>query len=230
MSKRPAQPDSTADEEFVPDVEPRGWGQSVVHHPLFGVHPRRTVAAVATIVGLAALNLASLYVSGAGPGERVQSLGPAFDSFTAFVIVVSLLVVAVGPLAYACWNGGPALSFVFALVPWLVGETLAFRWVLDVDLAVSLTTGVAGAALALVVGEIRRTGSMRPWRARSPPTPVALFVGCATVGSFALVGRFLASAPGGQTDAYLPFAVYWVVTLAVAGAYVASWANRRRSR
>ncbi|WP_290817909.1 hypothetical protein [Halovivax sp.] len=188
-------------------------------HPLFGVRPRRTRLAVAALVAFLAAHLASALAAREIAGVRAQTLSPAFDSLSAAVIAASLVVVLAGPLAYATWNGGPALAFAVPLVPIAFGELLARRYVFDLDAAVAVSAGAAGAALALYAAEARRTDSLRPWQRRPPDTRRTLFVVAVVAGSAAVVARFVLDAPDGTAAAYAPFAAFWLVPAAVAVVY-----------
>ena len=192
----------------------------LLQHPFVGIDPRRSAIAIALLGTLVAIHLVSVLAAFEIAGVRAQTLTPAFDSFSAFVIVASLLAVTVGPLAYACWNGGPGLAAVIPLVPVLVGDAVTFRWVLDVDVTVAITAAGAGAALALVAGEARTLGTVTPWRERLPPANIGLFVAVVCVASAGVVASFVLQAPDGMVAAYRSFVVYWLVPVAVAGCYL----------
>ena len=203
---------------------------TAVAHPVLGRRPRRTALTLVALVALVALHLASYLASREVVGVRAQTTSTAFDTLSAIVIIVSLVAIVLGPFCYALWNGGPALSFAIPLVPIAFGELAARRWVLDVDAAVALTTGVAGAALALYTTEVAATGSTRPWRRRRLAPGSSLFVAVVGVGSAVAVSRFLLLAPDRLVDAYIPFAGLWLVALGVGGAYGVDWVRRYRDR
>ncbi|WP_306054765.1 hypothetical protein [Natronococcus wangiae] len=197
-------------------------GSSDLEHPLVGLERRRTTVAVAylaVLVGCFAVSYAGATVTIGG--APLETLTPRFDAVSAVLIALATATITIVPFCYAVWNGGPAVSFGLPLVPVLLGDLAAGRYVLGVDAAIALTVGAAAGALALLATDVRRTDSLRPWRAdRGDATASHLpFVTMATIVAAVGVARFVASAPPRSLGWFLPFAVCWLVPVGIVGAY-----------
>lgn len=225
----------SADEHYT--VDRRETVGDLLEHPLVGLERRRTKFAVGYLLALAAL----FVFSSAGPavavdGVALESRSPLFDHASTVLIAVVAATITIGPFCYAAWNGGPALALAIPLVPVFLGDVAAGRYVLGLDAAIALTAGGAASALALYASDVRRTRSLRPWRTDLDVEHL-LFVTSAAVVAAVSVGRYLATAPPRSLEWYAPFAVCWLVPLAVVGAYwgatvratVATRARRERS-
>lgn len=220
--------------------DPRPVINDVLEHPLVGLERRRTLVAVAiltVLLGLFAVRYAGMTV--AIDGRLLETVRTAwFDELSAAVIAVAAATITVLPFCYAAWNGGPALSFVMPLVPVVLGDLAAGRYVLTLDAAIALTVGAAASALALFVAGVRRTGRFRSWRSAPSNEPRLLFVTVVTVAAAVAVGRFVIGAPPRYLQGYAPFGVLWVVPLTVVGRYwiaairtaAATPSDRARSR
>lgn len=196
-------------------------------HPWLGLERRRTVLALAYLLGLLALFLVSVLGARVSiDGVVLDALVAGFDPLRTLSIAFVTPTILVVPLCYAAWNGGPALSFALPLVPVGVGDVAAGAYVLDLDVALALTVGASAAALALVSADARRVGSLRVWRSDGSGGDRLLFTsGVATVAAVG-VGRFVAAAPTYVLEWYAPFAGCWVATVGVLGYY---WLRRLRS-
>lgn len=186
--------------------------------PLLGTDPRRTAVSLAVLTVFACLTVVSTVAKDDLAGLRLATQTTAFDSLSSVVIVAGTALVLVGPFVYAAYNGGPALAFTIPLVPVALGELVAGRYVLDLDGAVALTTGVAGAAVALYLADVRRTGAHTPWNAPARGGE-RLFVLAVAVAGGVLVGRFVAATPDRVVSTYLQFGFLWVLPLAVGAGY-----------
>ncbi|ELZ11036.1 hypothetical protein C479_09503 [Halovivax asiaticus JCM 14624] len=193
---------------------------------LLGLTGRRTALTLRTLLVLWGLYALSALTRGELRSGKLQTLSPAFDALSTVLILVGLFVATLGPVGYAIWNGGPVLAFAIALAPEFVGELLALRWVLDLDLAVSLTTGAAGAAAALAVTVVRTCRSHPDEPLSMPSQQHVLAVGIIVAGSAGAVTRFALQAPTRVLSAYRPFALYWLVPLAVVGLFAVSLRRR----
>ncbi|SEW26222.1 hypothetical protein [Natrinema salifodinae] len=193
-------------------------------HPLLGREPRRTVLAVAYLVGLVAMFCASYL------GARLTIDGVVLDAASTsgfdalsmvFIAFVSLTLLVVAP-CYALWNGGPALSFALPLVPVAMGDVLSGAYVLDLDVAIALTVGAGAAAIALAADDARRARSLRDWRVGIDEDRL-LFVTASAIVAGVGVGRFLAAAPAYIREWYAPAGACWLLTGAVVGGYWLAW-------
>ncbi|TYL39671.1 hypothetical protein CV102_05125 [Natronococcus pandeyae] len=197
-------------------------GGTEFEHPLVGLERRRTAvvaAYLAVLVGLFGVSYAGTTITiGDTPLETVT---PRFDAVSTVLIALATATITVVPFCYAAWNGGPAVSFGLPLVPVFLGDIAAGRYVLGVDAAIALTVGAAASALALLATDVRQTGSLRPWRgargdaAGSQQLFVTMILAVAAVG----VARFAGTVPPRSLEWYLPFAVCWLVSVGVVGAY-----------
>ncbi|WP_135820804.1 hypothetical protein [Halostella litorea] len=130
---------------------------------LLGVSPRRTLVGVAYLVCLSAFVAMSAAAARATVGGvRLLTLTPAFDTLYWALIVVVVLSTFVVPLAYALFNGGPALAFLTAVAPEAVVYAMTGRLYLTPDLVLGLVFGALAAAVALYVTAYREYGSLSP--------------------------------------------------------------------
>lgn len=148
---------------------------AVLVHPLLGSKPRRTAVGVgyvllsAAVVGISAALRQTLFLGG----------GP--DQLQGFAIVLAVAALGVG-LAYAAWNGGPALAAAIPLAPVLVGTLSTGRLVLEVDLVLALAAAAGSAAVGTYATGLRTLDSWRPG-----PYP-GLTDGLAVATPFAVLG------------------------------------------
>ena len=172
---------------------------------LLGVSPRRTAVGVAYLLCLSAFVATSVAAARASvAGVRLVTLTPAFDTLYWALIVVVVLSTFVVPLAYALFNGGPALAFLVALAPELVVYALTGRLYLTPDLVLGLVFGALAAAVALYVDAYRRYGSLSPG-ARDPVDGALLCATVATVVAVAALARLYATgtpAMAARTEPY----------------------------
>ena len=190
------------------------------HSPLFGLDPRRTVGAVAILLAFVALFVASHLATTVSVGGRpLETTSPAFDTLSAIVILFATVLMVVGPILYAVWNGGPIVAVTLASVPVVLAEIVAGRYVLGLDAAIALTTAVAGCVLASYVVDVDRTGSLRPWSQVDCSLERLLAVTVVTVVGAVSVWRFVAVAPSALQSAYLPFGVLWLVPAVLTSRY-----------
>ncbi|AGB14723.1 hypothetical protein Halru_0071 [Halovivax ruber XH-70] len=218
-SEEPSTPDASA-------IGRTGSTRLGFDRSLFGLEERRTALTLRTLLALWGLYALSALTRGELRGGTLQTLSPTFDALSTVLILVGLFVATLGPIGYAIWNGGPILAFAIALAPELVGELFAFRWTLDLDLAVSLTTGAAGAAAALAVTGVRTRRSQPGEPLSMPSRQHVLAVGIVVAGSAGAVTRFALQAPTRVLSAYRPFALYWLVPLAVGALFAVSLRRR----
>lgn len=204
-------------------------GVRVLEHPLVGFAWHRTAIAVGYLIVLLALFAVShVGTTVTVDGRAVETLSPQFDAISAIVIALATGTVTILPVVYAIWNGGPALAFALAASPVLLGSLATGQYVFGVDAAIALTVGAAASALAVVAADVRRTGSVRPWRVRRESTASVqlLFATMVTAVVGAGILRFVATVPPRYLEWYRPFAGAWLVPAVVLGVY---WATILRS-
>lgn len=207
-------------------IRTRAAVATALEHPLLGRERRRTVLAVAYLLGLIAMFCASYLATRVTiDGAFRNTLTTGSDTLSmVFIALVTPTILLVPPL-YAAWNGGPGLAFALPLVPVGIGDVIAGAYVLDLDLAIGLTVGTSAAAIALVSGDVRRTGSLRFWRDGVDEDRL-LFVTAIAIIAAVGVGRFVDTAPSYMREWYAPLGGYWLVTAAVVGGY---WVALARS-
>lgn len=195
-----------------------GASADALESDLLGIDPRRTRQAIAALAALSALVLASHFtrIIPVG-GAPLETHSEVFDSLFALVIALATVAITVAPIAYAAWNGGPGLAFAAPLVPVVLGEFLAGRFVLDLDWAVALTVGAAAAATALYAAEVRDTGSLTPWTVRAADETRLLTATALSLVALAGVGSFVTAVPSHVLEWYRPFAPLWLVPVLVLG-------------
>ncbi|WP_226039842.1 hypothetical protein [Natrinema sp. DC36] len=207
-------------------LEVRAAVSAALGHPLLGLEPRRTAFAGDYLLGLIAMFLASYVGTGVPIGDALRTpLTLGLDTLSLLVIALVTATILLAPLCYAAWNGGPLLSFCLPLVPVAIGDAVAGRYVLDLDLAVALTVGASAAALALLSADVRQVGSVRFWRADIDEDRL-LFVTAIAIVAAVGVGRFVGTAPSYVLEWYAPMGPVWLVTAAVLGSY---WLDCARS-
>lgn len=187
---------------------------------LLGIHPRRTALAALALGAVLAAQSASAVAPRIVGHERIPSMAPAADGLSAVLIVATMLLVLVGPLAYAAWNGGPAGAAILGLAPILTWELVATRWALDVDLVIALCAAAGGVGLAVYAGESRILGTWRPWKSRRPPWEAVVFAAVFLALAAGLVGRFLVLADPPLRQRVLFALPFWVVPVGVTIAYL----------
>ena len=203
-----------------PSIGTRSTTGSVLEHPLIGLERRQTgiaAAYLAVLIGLFAISYTGSAVT--IDGAALDTVVPGFDAISSWLIIIATVTIAIVPFLYAAWNGGPAVAFVLPLVPVLLGDIAAGQYVLGTDTAIALTVGAAASALALVAADIRRTRSLRPWRAADSDDSQLLVVTILTVVAAISVGRFVAGVPPRYLEWYAPFGALWLVPLTVVGCY-----------
>ncbi|WP_436346324.1 hypothetical protein [Natronorubrum sp. FCH18a] len=192
----------------------------VLEHPLLGLERRRTSVAIVSLLALTALFAVSYAGSAvAVGGAPLETLTTQFDTITKVLIALVTATITILPFVYAAWNGGPLLSFSMPLVPVLLVDVAAGQYVLGVDAAVALTVGAAACALALFATDVRRAGSLRPWRSVEIDAVHLLFVTMAILVAAAGVAQFVAIQPPRTLEWYAPFGVLWLVPVGIVGAY-----------
>lgn len=212
------------------DTGHRGWHEdpgSLLEAPLVGLERRRTAVAIAyllTVVAMFGVSYAGSTVT--IDGAHLDTLTKQFDTLRTILIVVATATMAIVPLVYAVWNGGPALSFAFPLVPELLSEVIAGGYVLDLDAAIALTVGATASALALLAIDVRRRGVIRPWRSRAPDARSLWFVTIVVLVAAVGILRFVTTAPTHILEWYAPFGALWLVTAAIVPSY---WYALRRT-
>lgn len=203
----------------------RSW----LAHPLLGRDVRRTTALLSSLLALAVL----FAVRRAGSAVRVEGAPLethviAFDGLSALLILAVTATLLVVPIGYALWNGGPGLAFVAPQVPIALGALASRSYVLDLDAAVALTTGAAGAALALYVGDVRRiealadvdrTEALRPWRTRPIDEDVLLFVTAVAGLAFVVAVEFATTVPTYVLERFAPIAILFAIPVVVLAVY-----------
>lgn len=197
-----------------------------LEHRFLGRHPRRTWAAVAVLFAVVSLSLfrrATIAVD--VDGGDLAVLAPAADALADVVILAVALSVTVLPIVYACWNGGPALSFAAPILPVLVGDVLGGAYVLDLDVAVAVSVGAVAAAVAVYTTDVRATRSVRPWRSRVDENALWLLTGT-TALALVIGWRFTAAMPEHVLEWYEPFGTALAIPVAVVLAY---WIGRART-
>ncbi|WP_242695385.1 hypothetical protein [Halomontanus rarus] len=204
----------------------RGMGlvTDLLEHPLLGTDSRRTRYAIAFLVGLVALVLAShagtvLTVGGA----PLETTSQGFDLLSAVIIVIVVATITVVPIAYAGWNGGPGLAFAIPLVPVTLGEFISRRYVLGLDMMIALTVGAVGAAVALYATDVRATGCFRVWNARSIDENLLVFVTSVSLVASLSAISFVRSVPEHVFELYTPFLVLWLVPTVIVCTYWGVW-------
>ncbi|MCU4742285.1 hypothetical protein OB955_04370 [Halobacteria archaeon AArc-m2/3/4] len=201
-----------------------GFVTDLLEHPLFGTEVRRTRYALAFLAGLAALVLAShagtVITVGGAPLETTTWL---FDTLSAIIIVGVVAAITVVPIAYAGWNGGPAMAFAIPLVPVALGELIAGRYVLGLDMAIALTVGAVGAAVALYATDVRQTRRFRPWRAGSIDDDLLVFVTTVSLVASLSAVSFVRTVPDHVLELYTPFLVLWLVPAVIVCTYWGVW-------
>ncbi|APX97647.1 hypothetical protein [Natronorubrum daqingense] len=198
----------------------RHTGYRLLDHPLVGLERRRTALAFAylgVLSGLFALSYAGTTVTIGN--VALESMSTRFDTITAGLIALATATITVVPFLYAVWNGGPALAMGMPLVPVGFGYLAAGRYVLTVDAVIGLTVGAAACALALFATDVRRAGSLRPWRRVGLDSARLIFVTIATVVAAASVLRFVATTTPRSLEWYAPFGVLWLVPVCVLACY-----------
>ncbi|PSP75642.1 hypothetical protein BRC81_14745 [Halobacteriales archaeon QS_1_68_20] len=131
-----------------------------LEHPLVGLSRRRTLLGIGYVVGTVVLVAISAWPYEGGIFNPHTGVG-GIDALRALVIVLAAASLTVA-LAYAAWNGGPALALAIPIAPVLAGGAVAGRLVLEVDLVLAMCAGAAAAALATYATGVRRTGRWRP--------------------------------------------------------------------
>lgn len=197
-----------------------------VEHRFLGRHSRRMWAAIAFLFAVVSLSLfrrATVAVDLESAG--LAALTPAIDALADVVILTVALTVTALPVVYACWNGGPALSFAAPVFPVLVGDLLGGSYVLDLDVAVAISVGAVAAAVAVYAADVRETRSPLPWRAATDENALWLVTG--TTALALVVGwRFTAAMPEHVLEWYAPFGLVLAVPVAVVFAYWLGWGWR----
>ncbi|WP_049924240.1 hypothetical protein [Halopiger djelfimassiliensis] len=207
----------------------RSWRDdpgTVLEGPLVGVKRRRTAITIAYVAALIALFTAS-YAGTAITIDATQldPLTPRFDSLSALLIALATATMVFVPLGYALWNGGPAMSVALALLPVVLGDVAAGRYVFDLDTAIALTVGASAGALALLATDVRRRGSIRPWRVQPVDENALLFVTATTVVAAVGVARFVVAAPEYIREWYAPAGLCWPVAIGILAVYWYLWAT-----
>ena len=181
-------------------------GRRVLGHPLLGVDPRYTAAAL----GVTALLVVSLVVDALlarGPiaGLPTAVADPVEGGLAALVILLVLSNTLL-PVGYGLVNGGPVVAAALSLVPQLTVVAVTRRWILTGDGLVALLGAALGAAVA--AGHLS-------YRARTEPSPPAGLVD----GLFLATGLTVVAAAGATRVAVNPPPAF-DPTLGVAGAAV----------
>ncbi|SEH17631.1 hypothetical protein SAMN04487967_3301 [Natronorubrum sediminis] len=198
----------------------RHAGYRLLDHPLVGLERRRTALALAYLGALSALFALSYAGTTVTIGDvALESMSTRFDTITAGLIALATATITIVPFLYAVWNGGPALAMGMPLVPVGFGYLAAGRYVLTVDAVIGLTVGAAACALALFATDVRRAGSLRPWRRVGIDNARLIFVTVATVVAAASVLRFVATTTPRSLEWYAPFGVLWLVPVCVLACY-----------
>jgi len=186
-------------------------------HRLLGLDDGRTRLAAAYLVATSLLIAAGAWLWPLFEGAPF--LADVVDEFRDLTIIVATATLPLS-LAYAAWNGGPALSLAIPLVPVLVGATVVGQLVLDPDFVLALCAGAAAAALATYAAGVRRRDDWRPrpypglGDALAVATPAAVVGTVALVRAVPAVGR--AARPG--------FVVARALLVVAAGVLALQWA------
>lgn len=190
-----------------------------VEHRFLGERPRRTAAAVAFLFAILVLSgVRRVMIAVDFQRAGVPALAPVADGVADVLILAVAVTVTILPIVYAAWNGGPALSFAMPLAPVLLGDLLARSYVLDLDLAVAVSTGAIAAAVAVYGAGVRRTGSLRPWRVGVDENALWLVTGT-TALALVVAARFVPAIPEHVREWYAPFGLALAVPVAVVLAY-----------
>lgn len=177
---------------------------SRLEQPALGVSGPRTVVGLGFLAVVVAVVVASILASAVTVGgQPLDERWSGFDDLSAMAIAVAWLSLAAS-LAYAVWNGGPALAAATAVGPFAVGEVLSGRYVLDLDVAIALAVAGLAAVLGVLAGRAHREGRVLP--RRIPVTAALLVSGWWTVTAFA-AGRFWLAGPEHAATWFRPFGV-----------------------
>ena len=192
---------------------------------LLGVSRRRTLVGVAYLFGLIGLVATSAAAARASvAGVRVVTVTPAFDALYWALIVIVVLSTFVVPLAYALFNGGPALAFAIAVAPETVVYAATGSLYLTPDLALGLVFGALGAVGALYVTAYRSHGSLAPG-ARPALDGALLFATAASLVAAAALARLYAGGPSAMAARTEPLGYAIVPALALVAR---CWVDRLR--
>ena len=192
---------------------------------LFGVSRCRTLVGVVYLSGLVALVAMSAAAARASvAGVRVVTMTPAFDTLYWAIIVVVVLSTFVVPLAYALFNGGPALAFCIAVAPEFVVYAATGSLYLTPDLALGLVFGALASALALYATDYRVHGTLSPGT-RPALDDVLLFATAATLVAAAALARLYVAGAASMTARTEPMGYAVVPALVLVGR---CWVDRLR--
>lgn len=180
--------------------------RGLLEHPLLGVDPRYTTAAV----GLTALLVGGVVVDAVlarGPVTGLPTVvAVPLEGGIAALVVVLVLSNTLFPVGYGLVNGGPVVAAGLSLVPQLTVVAVTRQWVLTGDLLVALLGAALGATVA--VGRLS-------YRARTESAPPAGLVD----GLFLATGLTVVATAGATRLAANPPPAF-DPRLAVAGAVV----------
>ncbi|MCU4926013.1 hypothetical protein OB905_08445 [Halobacteria archaeon AArc-dxtr1] len=198
----------------------------VLDHPWIGLERRRTLLTLGYVAVLVALFAVSyLGTTVTVDGATLDTLTPRFDTVSTVLILLATLTITVAPLVYAGWNGGPVTAFALALVPVVLAELAAGRYILGLDAVVALTVGAAASVVAVYATGVRRTGALLPWRRAVPDLDTLLFVTVISIVSAVAAARFVLAVPSYMAEWYAPFGALWLVTAGLLGVYWYAWAR-----
>lgn len=182
---------------------------------LLGVSRLRTLVGIGYLIVLALLVTTSTVAARATvAGVPVATLTPAFNSlFWALIVLVVLSTFAV-PVAYALFNGGPALAYLIAVAPELVVYATTGTLRLTPDFALGLAYGAFAAVLAVYVTGYRSQGSLSPG-ARAATDDGVLFATAVTVVAVVGLSRLYVGGPASMAARTEPYGFVVVPTVAM---------------
>jgi len=120
----------------------------LLDHPLLGVDPRYTAAAL----GVTALLVAGIVVDAVlarGPVARLPTaVAVPLEGGIAALVVVLVLSNTLFPVGYGLVNGGPVVAAVLSLAPQLTVRAVTQQWLLTGDGLAALLGAALGASVA----------------------------------------------------------------------------------
>jgi hypothetical protein len=192
---------------------------------LLGVRRHRTLVGVAYLVVVGAMIVASTTVARATiGGVRVATAAPGGDLLHWALIVAVVVSTFVAPVAYALYNGGPALAALIGVWPELVVYALTGTIHLTADVALGVAFGAFASVLALYAASYRLNGLLAPG-ADARLDDALLFATAATVVACVAVARLYVDGPAEMATRAEPYSLIVVPTVALIGH---CWTTRGR--